>query len=163
MNKLRFLSIIAVLLLVLNGGTLIYLLREQGMEDRPPHPGNDAADFIIEKLQLDDQQQQQFAGLRQQHRNTIHEAQDEDRRLHDLYFSLLKTDSPDKATVDSVSALMANQRSIIETATFTHFQQLRKLCREDQKKHFDMIINEIARRIGGPKGPPPPPGRPPHD
>jgi Spy/CpxP family protein refolding chaperone len=161
MSKLRFLSIVAALLLLLNGGTLAYLLLRDNKEERPPRPGHNAAEFIISELKLDDQQQQQFGELKAQHRSTIRQAEQEDKRLHDFYFSLLKTENPDKNMVDSVSSLMANQRSIIETATFDHFRQLRKLCRDDQKKRFDLIIDEIARRIA-PKGPPPPAGPPPH-
>jgi Spy/CpxP family protein refolding chaperone len=166
MNKLRFLTVTVILLLLLNIGTLVYLFISRQSQQGPPGREG-AADFIIEQLKLDPAQQKEFAGLRRQHQDIIRNARDEDRKLHDLYFSLLKTDAPDKATIDSVSLLIAEQRKQIESATFDHFQQLRKICRDDQKKLFDATIDEIARRMA-PKGPgqggpgpggPPPPGR----
>lgn len=159
MNKLRLLTFVAISLLVLNIGTLAYLLIAQQRE-RPQRRGETAASFIIEELNLDNNQQLQFAELRQQHQSIMRAAHDEDRKLHDIYFSLLKTNEPDKQKVDSIAALMAVQRSKIESATFDHFQQLRSICRDDQKKKFDATIDEIARRVA-PKGPPP--GGPPRD
>ncbi|MEI9810894.1 MAG: hypothetical protein WDO16_25130 [Bacteroidota bacterium] len=160
MNKLRFLTATVILLLLLNIGTLVYLFLSRHKEERRLPPGRSASGYIIEQLQLDAQQQQQFSDLRMQHQAIAGAAHREDRRLHDIYFSLLKTDNPDRAKADSVSALIAAQRSLMESATFAHFKELRKLCRDDQKKRFDTIIDEIARRIG-PNGPPPggpPPG-----
>ncbi|MBL7709698.1 MAG: periplasmic heavy metal sensor [Chitinophagaceae bacterium] len=163
MNKLRFLWATIILLLLLNLGTLAWLFYSHNkQEGRRPQGG--AADFIVEQLQLDQQQQEQFFELRRQHRATIRQAQEEDKNLHETYFGLLKTDNPDKKLVDSVAVLMAAQRSHMETATFDHFAQLRKICRDGkQKKLFDETIDEIARQIAAPGRPLPPGGRPPHD
>lgn len=156
MNKLRFLTWTVILLLLLNAGTLIYLLMSKRTEtDQRPPRGEGASKFIIEQLKLDDKQQLQFAELRHQHQEIIRRIQDQDRSLHDEYFNLLKTDTPDKAKADSISLLIAKQRSAIEAATFEHFLQLRRLCNDDQKKLFDATIDEIMRQMGGPKGPPP--------
>jgi protein CpxP len=153
MNKFRFLTWSVVVLLLLNAGTLIYLLMSKQADKKPP-PGEGASSFIIEQLKLDAQQQQLFFELRHQHQEIIQRIQEQDRRLHDEYFNLLKTDNPDRVKADSISSLIAKQRSSIEAATFDHFQQLRKLCRDDQKKLFDATIDEIMKRMG-PKGPPP--------
>lgn len=163
MNKQRFLWVTIILLLLLNLGTLAWLFFSQNKPGggRPPAG---AADFIVEQLQLDQQQQEQFRELRQQHRAIIRKVLEEDKRLHDSYFSLLKTDNPDKRMADSVAALMAEQRSRIEAAAFDHFAQLRKICRDEkQKKLFDETIDEIARHAGAPPAPLPAGGRPPHD
>jgi protein CpxP len=164
MNKFRFLSISVVLLLLLNIGTLAYLFSTRKDTERPGPPGKAVADFIIKQLQLDAGQQEKFAELRDRHQGILQAAHKEDRRLHDTWFDLLKTDNPDRKKADSVSMLIANQRSVIEMATFVHFQELRQLCRDDQKKRFDATIDEIVRRMG-PKGPPPgaPPPRPEND
>lgn len=153
MSKVVFLTICIVLLFLLNAGMLIYLfkLRSYQQELR----GQRADVFIIDRLHLDARQQQQFAVLRQQHQDVTRRAHDEDRHLHDEYFTLLKTAHPDKTKADSIASLIAAQRAVIERATFDHFEQLRNLCNDDQKKLFDATIDEIARRMA-----PPPPGRP---
>jgi hypothetical protein len=100
-----------------------------------PPPGR-SINFIIEQLKLDAQQQQLFLELRHQHQEIIQRIQQQDRKLHDEYFSLLKTDNPDRGKADSISLLIAKQRASIEAATFDHFQQLRGICRDDQKNYL---------------------------
>ncbi len=153
MNKLRFLTWSVILLLLLNTVTLICLFMTKKTDQKPPR-GEGVSNFIIEKLRLDKQQQEQFFELRRRHQELMKSIHEDDRDLHDQYFDLLKTDNPDKAKADSLSLLMGQQQSHIEAATFDHFQQLRKLCRDDQKKLFDETIDEITRLMA-PKGPPP--------
>lgn len=160
MSKFRFLSVSVVLLLLLNIATLAYLFYTRKDTERPGPPGRVVADFIIQQLQLDATQQEKFAELSDRHQGILREVHKADRDLHDIYFNLLKTDHPDTKRADSVSMLIADQRSLMEMATFVHFQELRKLCRDDQKKRFDATIDEIARRMG-PKRPPP--GGPPRE
>lgn len=168
MNKVLFLTVCIVLLFLLNAGMLIYLFRLRSYQQELH--GQRADLFIIDRLHLDAKQQEQFAVLRQQHQDVTRRAQDEDRHLHDEYFTLLKTAHPDKAKADSIASLIAAQRAVIEKATFDHFQQLRNLCNAEQQKLFDGTIDEIARRMapphgrpgggGPPEGMPPPPPRP---
>jgi len=164
MNKSNFLTICVLLLFLLNACTLFIVFRNhhQNRNDRPRgmEPGN----YIVEQLKLDAAQQQQFGEMRRQHHELAMHIQHEEERLHDLYFSLLKTDNPDMNKVDSVATLIGVQRKAQATAAFDHFRQLRALCHDDQKKLYDATIDEIARRVTGPPPgreghpPPPPPG-----
>jgi Spy/CpxP family protein refolding chaperone len=125
----------------------------------PRENGEGPSGFIIRELKLDERQQQDFARLRDEHRNAINEEEREDHRLHDLYFAALKSDTVDANKTDSIATLIGEQRKKMASATFDHFQRLRALCNADQKKLFDKVIDEIARRIAGPppgEGPPPP-------
>lgn len=162
MSKINFLTGSVVLLLLLNAGTLVFMLQRRGVEttDLPRGNGAGPAAFIIQALQLDDKQQEQFTTLRGEHQRITRAIHEEDKRLHDAYFDLLKTDHPDKAQVDSLASLIGAQHKLMEAAAFEHFEKLRAICREDQKKLFDNTIDEIARRMAprGPGGPPPPPG-----
>jgi len=157
MSKINFLTLCVVLLLLLNAGTLVVMFRWHGDKTGDTRAnGNGPAAFIIQALKLDARQQERFATLRSEHQQITRAAHEEDKRLHDAYFDLLKTDHPDKARVDSLASLIGAQRKLIETAAFEHFEKLRALCRDDQKKLFDATIDEIARRMA-PQGP----GRPP--
>ena len=160
MNKTKFLTIGIIVLLLLNAVTLFLLFRIQlGQKDRPPQRGEGPANFIVDQLKLDANQQQQFADLRREHQGFARKHHEEEKNLHDAYFNLLKTDHPDKARVDSIAGLMASHHKEFEQFTFEHFQKLRAICRDDQKKLFDETIDEIAKMVGG--GPPRPGGPPP--
>jgi hypothetical protein len=153
-----------LLLLLLNAGTLVFMFRWHADKTAAANDnGEGPAAFIIQTLQLDAQQQERFAGLRREHQQAIRLVRGQDRQLHDAYFGLLKTDHPDIAKVDSLAALIGTLENRLSKITFDHFQQLRALCRDDQKKRFDDTIDEIARRMGPGRrqqpGGPPPPGR----
>lgn len=158
MNRTRLLTIALLALLVLNLGTLVFLWQAREKQPGQPPPGGNAADFIVHALKLDDQQQKQFAALRDQHQAVVRQAREQDRKLHDLYFDLLKADTPDRAKADSVAGLFAIERKRIDSATFEHFRQLRGLCRDEQKKLFDNVIDQVVHMLG-PKEPPPGPER----
>jgi Spy/CpxP family protein refolding chaperone len=158
MNKTKFLTVGLVLLLLLNAITLFLLIHMHLDRAHVKHEGEDPANFIIEQLRLDANQQKQFADLRHQHQEFSRTAHEKEKELHDAYFSLLKTDNPDKAKVDSMTTLMAAHHKELEQFTFEHFQKLRGICRGNQKKLFDETIDAIAKMVGGG---PPRPGRPP--
>lgn len=167
MNKTTFLTVALIVLLILNAVSLFILFHDHlGKNDHQLHNGEGPANYIIEQLKLDATQQKQFADLRREHQDFTRKFHDEDRKLHDAYFDLLKTDNPDKTKVDSIASLMSVQHKQLEQFTFEHFQKLRAICRDDQKKLFDETIDDISKMIGG--GPPPPaggprgPGSPPH-
>jgi periplasmic protein CpxP/Spy len=158
MKKMTFLIVSIVLLLVLNAVTLFILFQRHPGNDHGPRGdrGKGPADYIVKQLKLDAPQQQQFEELRNQHHDFTRDGEREDERLHDLYFSMLKSDNPDKSKVDSVATLIGRQREKLAAATFDHFQKLRAICRDDQKKLFDNTIDEIAKQVTGHPGPPPP-------
>jgi periplasmic protein CpxP/Spy len=159
MNKTTFLTIGIVGLLLLNAVTLFILFRMQGEKDHQGREGGGPANFIVDQLRLDENQQKQFADLRHAHQDFVRKHHGEEKNLHDAYFNLLKTDHPDKTQVDSIAGLMANKHKELEEITFEHFQKLRAICRDDQKKLFDETIDEIAKMVGGSpprRGGPPP-------
>lgn len=161
MSKTRFLTIALILLLLLNAVTLFLVFHMHlGQRQHERHDDGGPANFIIESLKLDASQQKQFADLRHQHQDFARTIHEEGKRLHDAYFDLLKTDDPDKAKVDSIAGLISAHQKQLELYTFDHFQKLRALCHDDQKKLFDQTIDEIAKQVGGP--PPHPDGLPPH-
>jgi protein CpxP len=157
MKKMTFLIIGVVLLFLLNGITLFILYHTHLANNRGHHGDKGPAEYIISRLKLDDPQQRQFEVLRDQHQDLARKSREEEEILHDVYFSLLKTDNPDKIKVDSVANLIGEQRKKMAAVTFEHFRQLRAICHDDQKKLFDNTIDEIARMVAGdPDGPPPP-------
>src|SRR5215212_2261865 len=149
MNKMRFLTLSVILLLILNAISLFILFQTHMKQGGLHHEGKEGhANYIIHELKLDDQQQNRFAELRDKHHDMMRTIHEEDKALHDSYFSLLKTDKPDKVKVDSVSSLIGEQQRKMATTTFDHFRELRTICRDDQKKLFDNTIDEIVKMMG---------------
>ena len=58
-------------------------------------------------------------------------------------------------SAESISAEIGNDQKEIELVTFRHFQKVRELCDENQKKKFDEVIKEVINMMGQNKPPPP--------
>lgn len=167
MGKTKFLSIVIVALLVVNAGTLVYLFLGQNKEHKhPSHRGGRGtpADYIIEKLELDDKQQADFKVLQKEHRNKMHETHEKLEETRSKYFDELKTSTVDTAASQKLQAEIGILMGQIHGNTFEHFTQVRQLCRPEQQELFDEFIEDILRALappppGGKRGhrPPPPP------
>jgi Spy/CpxP family protein refolding chaperone len=157
MKKEKFFMITTFVLLLLNTATLIFLFKNQ-QQNFPGKMEGNPGEYIIRELDLDASQQKQFEVLRRQHQEQLRNIRDEDRRLHDVYFGMLKTNFQQRGAVDSITSLISARRKQAELALFDHFAGLRAICNPSQNEKLNSIIDEIARRLS-PKpldGPPVP-------
>lgn len=109
MRKDKFYRIVIIALLLLNFGVLAYLWignnKPEGHHPRHEEP----AGFIIESLQLDGAQQEQFNELKHAHHQASRELRQEGRDLHDALFRLLTNDVIESTAVDSLHILIAKK------------------------------------------------------
>jgi succinate dehydrogenase/fumarate reductase flavoprotein subunit len=155
MKKETLLTIAVVLLLVLNGSLLAYLFGGRFMQ-RPPV--RHTHEMIIEKLHYDEQQQRQFEILRQEQHEALKRVEMQFDRVAHEYFLLLTNDSFNSARKDLLEKAMSDLQRQKANGLFDHFQKLKDLCRDDQKKMFDQLLPELMHLIHPPreKNPPPP-------
>jgi Spy/CpxP family protein refolding chaperone len=164
MKKERFYAIIIIALLLLNFGVLGYLW--MGGRNNHMHPPRDGrgegpAGFIIERLQLDEQQQQAFQKLRDAHHTKADELKEQSKQFHDALFVTLTDAHSNQGQVDSLMSLIAQNDHAKEELNYTHFKELKTILKPEQYKLYDEFIGDIARRFGppprGPRGEGPPP------
>lgn len=153
MKKEMFYRVVIIILLLLNLGTLGFLWvsnnREHTQErgHRPP-PRPDG--IIINRLQLDEQQQEQFFAFRDEHHEQMVAIQRESSRLHKDLFALLQQPDADTTIKDSLLAHIQVLNLRKEEVTFHHFQQLRSILKPGQLGKFDELVEDISQRIMGP-------------
>ncbi len=164
MKKETLLTLTVVTLLLLNLGTLGYLLLHQGPTPGPGHfpppPGGGPARLIIETLQLSEAQQKSFDTLKHNHRATMNTLDEKYNRLLVDYLSLLKQPAIDTTAKHSIEKQMADIQVEKADVTIRHFEQVKQLCNEEQKRRFDDLIPELIQVIAAPKNQPPPPPMP---
>jgi len=160
----RWLSVITLLLLTANIVTLALLWTNNKTERKIANPqlqtGGEVFEFINHELNLDDAQQLTYKKLREEHQAGVRPLQDSIRKAKDRFFDLLHEDNVTETTVEDNSkktGKLENQREVI---TFKQLSKLRAICNKEQQIKFDKIIQDVLRRMGGPKKPPgpPPPG-----
>lgn len=157
MEKTKLLTIAVIGLLLINLGTLGFLLLNN-KQQHPPHGGRpEPKEIIIEKLNLDKNQQSDYAKLIQWHRGEITRLDDNIRQAKNELYSQLNETETNAKTKDSLIAVINSNQKQIEQTHFKHFEDIKKLCRKDQMENFNDLTEELAR-IFAPK-----PRRPRHD
>ena len=112
------------------------------------HQSNDGPkSLIIEKLNFDQAQVAQYEVLILEHRSAISQANEELQGFRSsLFHSLInETIMPN----DSILNLLANKQIEIEKIHFTHFQQIKAICTENQLDSFNQLCLELANLFKG--------------
>lgn len=146
MKKETLLTVTVIALLLLNFGTLGYLLF---MQPRPhaEREGMKLDQEIIKTLQLDDNQQKTFNGLKTAHHEQILSS---DREYHEAlvrFFSLVKNDTIEQAQYDSLMTAMLDIQKSRAALTFKHFEDLKNLCSPEQRKNFDQLLPVLTQVV----------------
>lgn len=162
MKKTKLLTITVIGLLLLNFAVLAFLFvsgprGHKQPTDRPegrPNP----REIIIERLHFDDKQQKEYAKLIKWHRGEIKKLDSNIRQTkNELYYQLNQTEVNLK-TKDSLITLLNSYQKQVEETHFKHFEDIKKLCHQDQLEDFNELTEDLSR-IFAPNKPP----RPRHD
>lgn len=158
-SKVQALTILVVLLLLVNLVTLAgvwkYVLANEHHGPPPPHsPGA----FLIEKLNLNEEQVKLFDGLREEHFSQMKALQEHIKVEKEALYDVLQDPNADSAKSTKHMQTIMRYEEQLERITFEHFKQVRAICNPQQQQHFDVIIDEVIRMMNRQprKGPPPP-------
>lgn len=150
MKRETLLTIAVITLLLLNFGTLGFLLL-----GRAPHPAGTGPRpldrKIVETLALDATQKQQFESLKRAHREQMRNSDQAYRAALENYFALLKNDMILPAQQDSLQAILSQIQGERARVTFQHFKDLKALCNAEQQKHFEALLPDLLQVILPPR------------
>lgn len=150
LTKTKFLQIAVAALLLLNLGTLAWFR----FGHRPPRPGESLKNRAIERLHFDTGQTAAYEKLIEQHRSAVRAKEAEILAAKKrLYAGLKGGDFPEK---DTLVLQIGQLQTEIEHIHFTHFQEMKNLCRPDQIADFQNFVDELSGFLSPP---PPPPGK----
>lgn len=152
MDNSKFLKRVIVALLLVNIATLSFMWSAHFRNGRPERGHRGTFTFLTEELKLDDNQQEQYVQLRNQHREAVEELQEKSKELHDSLFGLLSTSAVDFTIANQIASAIADNQKQLELFTFSHFQKVRAICNPQQQKRFDEVISD-ALRMMAPKPP----------
>ena len=147
MDKIKVLTVAVVALLLLNFGTLGFLLLAGPKHDRRP-PHREPKEIIIDQLQMDATQQTAYQKLINSHRGTIDRLDHQSRSTKNELYLQLTQKTVDIKAKDSLIARLANYQKEIEETHFKHFQDIKNLCTPEQMNRFDDLTEELSRIFG---------------
>ena len=167
--KNKFLTWLVATLLVANAVTILFfwINRPERMQGAKGSP----REFLVDALELDSSQLDAFQALIEKHQASARPLKKEIRTAKENLFQLLKQPViPGPEKMKAVQAITLNIQAL-ELLNLDHFQQLRALCNEKQKKKFDGLLDQLAGLMATPSNadghrpppsgeghPPPPPG-----
>lgn len=156
-NRNKWWALAFLLLVILNVATLtaFWLLRDR-RPGPPPGAQSGVVDFLAKELGFDSIQKQKLIQLYTVHQEKMQEVRKNNRDAKDAFFALLQQHDIPDSIIEKAAKESAKYDEETDVITFRHFQQIRGLCTEPQKKKFDTVIQEVLRMIA-----PPPPGRQP--
>lgn len=160
MQESKFLKIVIVCLLLLNFGTIGYLLLNNKSRDDARPEREDAAAFLQRTLNLTDEQEAQYRRLRDGHHAEMMQERRELRGSVEALYGLLSDPRADSAAVAARINEIADAHRKTERITFEHFKLVRAICTPAQQRQFDKVIVDALNRMGG--GGPPRGQHPPH-
>lgn len=139
MSKIKLLTIAVIILLLCNIGLMIFM-----HSMKSPHRNHDGPKkHIMEVLQLNDTQANQFEELIKQHQANI---KTEENTMSDLkgqlYSGLVNEMNVEQH--DSLVNELGKIQSGIERIHYKHFEDIRSLCNEEQQKNFNTLANELS-------------------
>lgn len=152
MSKQKFYIVVIIGLLVSNLLLIGFTFPKRGHKAPPKgmkHEG--PKNIIIEKLKFDDAQVASYNDLIEAHQANIRE---QDERIfaikNSMYESLNKIDAK---LSDSLSGEIASAQKAIEILHYNHFLDIKKLCKPEQLKDYEMLTKDIAKLFSRkPKG-----------
>ncbi len=154
MEKTKLLTFGIIALFVLNLGTLGFLLLSGSKGNRPPEHGPEGRskprEIIIEKLHFDDIQIKEYDKLIQWHRSNITKLEDQIRDSKNELYLQLNENPFNQKTKDSLTDVLAASQKQIESVHFKHFQDIKKLCKEEQMDDFAQLTEELSRLFSKP-------------
>lgn len=172
LNK-KFFTVLIILLLLANMVTIaVFWLK--GSQNSIQFNGG-PAQFIIQELHLNTNQQEQYLALVREHQDGSEPIKDEIRTAKEIFFDLLKKPNVSNTEKQTAAKKISELTEKLDLFTFNHFASLRAICTQKQKQKFDEIITKVIEQMGSqnnrrnnrPDGPPPPhpdfEHGPPHD
>ena len=130
---------LVILFLVLsNAIALGFLFFNNKTHSQPPKP----MEVIVEKLQFDENQQQEFTKLVRVHRKDVKSKHQSIVRLKNDMYQGLKKEIP--VVNDSLLNLVVNSMKELERIHYKHFMDIKNLCDSSQRTNF----NELADNLG---------------
>lgn len=139
----------AILLLLLNLILIVFSVKpfsgKRGGAKPAEHEG--PANYIIESLKFNKEQEAAFHKLKQAHRDSMQILNKRGRDLREILFEGLENDQQVNNPEQIMSEIGKNQQQI-ERLTYHHFEEVKKLCNAEQKVIFNSIIQEVLKRMG---------------
>ena len=147
MNRTKFYKISSICLLIINLILIGFIIFAP-----PRHKKIGPKHFIIEKLNFDKQQINQFQVSIEKHRKSRKEIRNKITSEKNNLYQLLLNDNI-ALERDTILSILSNLHQETEIVDYEHFSELKLLCKGEQKKKFKELIHDLSELFKAKKRP----------
>lgn len=144
MKKNTLLYILLVFLVVMNG---FFMFKIFG--DKPPKGGNPGK-FIAKELHFDEAQMKSFSKMNDTHHETMMKISREIKELKDQLFAEISETTTNETKVNDITRRIGEKEQEKDLKTFYHFKEVQKICTDEQRTRFNILVQEGLKRHGRP-------------
>lgn len=149
MKKTKLFGFLALGFFLLNLVLAGFLIFDNPPQKLPHREG--PRKLIIEKLDFDKDQAAKFEALIPDHHTQIKANREKTAKIKKEIFKSLNNASPEMDEV--LSKELVSLEVELQQLQYTHFKDIKDICRDDQLEKFDVLTKEIAR-LFDPQPPP---------
>lgn len=155
MERTKLLTITIIGLFLINLATLGFLFLNGPKPGGMPHEGRPLPkEIIIDKLHFDANQQKEYEKLIRWHRGKIDELDSAIRETKNELYSILGEEKTDNNVKTRLITRLNQYQKQVEETHFKHFEDIKKLCKPEQKEEFEALTEELSRIFApGPRRP----------
>lgn len=153
MKRIHLLVIMVVVLVLLNVGTLGFLVLNRPLGPHPLHMKGEHGPKarIEERLSFTEEQKKAFQDLIEEHQEQIRKKDEEMMAARNILYAQLSDGEADQN--DSLLAAIGRIQEEVEQIHVAHFEQIRGLCTAEQLPAYNELTKELATYFSQPKGP----------
>lgn len=145
MNKVKFLTILSAILLITNLVLIGFLL-----SSKPKGGKQGPKNYVIKHLNLNQDQIKEYDNLIEVHQKGRKALNSKILELRNqLYVAVLK-EHDDSKRMEGLNELNLVHNEL-EVLHLTHFAALEKICKGDQSKHFETLVEELTNLFAAKK------------
>ena len=155
MSKIKLLYGIIALLLFLNLSLLVFIFTQGKPNDHERTHHRNPKELIVNQLQFNETQVEQFEESVRWHRSHIKKLDDSIRLVRSELYRLLPSSAPDLERKKTLLQQFAALQLKVEETHWQHFSEIKLICRPDQLKEYNKLTEQLMQLFS--RG-----GRPPH-
>lgn len=146
MERTKLLTITIIGLFLINLATLGFLFLNGPKPGGMPHEGRPLPkEIIIDKLHFDTNQQKEYEKLIHWHRGKIDKLDSAIRETKNELYSILGEEKIDNNAKTRLITRLNQYQKQVEETHFKHFEDIKKLCKPEQKEEFEALTEELSR------------------
>ncbi len=144
MSKIKFLTLLSVVLAIINLALIGFFLLGPADGKKKPEPKK----YILKQLNLDKEQVAQYDVLIEAHQKERIVLNKKIMELRNQLYPIALKDG-DVSKKDQMLVQLDVVHQDLERLHLAHFEALKKICRADQIQQFEALVDELTRLFVG--------------